>query len=94
MKKSKTDLARIISHLSFGLLVLFIGLNHHFAIEKDFNIKLGETKNFENYQIKFQELELKDYSNYKAVIGKLKINDLKKNQEKILTPEIRIYDNP
>ncbi len=94
LKKSKTDLARIISHLSFGLLVLFIGLNHHFAIEKDFNIKLGETKNFENYQIKFQELELKDYSNYKAVIGKLKINDLKKNQEKILTPEIRIYDNP
>ncbi len=94
LKKSKTDLARIISHLSFGLLVLFIGLNHHFAIEKDFNIKLGETKNFKNYQIKFQELELKDYSNYKAVIGKLKINDLKKNQEKILTPEIRIYNNP
>ena len=94
LKKSKTDLARIISHTSFGLLVLFIGLNHHFAIEKDFNIKLGETKNFENYQIKFQELELKDYSNYKAVIGKLKINDLKKNQEKILTPEIRIYNNP
>ena len=43
-KKSEKNLSRIISHLSFGFLIFFIGLNHNFSIEKDFNLKLGETK--------------------------------------------------
>ena len=90
----KFHLARIISHTSFGFLILFIGLNHNFSIEKDFNIKLGETKNFEDYKIKFQSLELKSFINYKSVVGNLKINDLKQNEEITLTPEIRIYENP
>ncbi len=93
-KRSKKDLARIISHSSFGLLILFIGLNHNFSIEEDFNIKLGETKNFKNYEIKLQNLELKEFSNYKAVVGKLRVYNLKLNKEKILNPEIRIYDTP
>ena len=61
LKKNKFDLARIISHASFGFLVLFIGLNNIFSIEKDYNIKLGETKNFENYSIKLQNLELEEF---------------------------------
>ena len=94
LRNKKINFAQIISHASFGFLVLFIGLNNIFSIEKDYNIKLGETKNFNNYSIKLQNLELKDYSNYKAVIGELKISNTKTSKKNILRPVIRIYDNP
>ena len=93
-RNNKIDDARIISHASFGFLVLFIGLNDIFSIEKDYNIKLGETKNFNNYSIKLQNLELENFPNYKAVIGELEINNKKTNKKNILKPEIRIYENP
>ncbi len=94
LKENKFDFARIISHTSFGFLVLFIGLNDIFSVEKDYNIKLGETKTFESYTIQLQNLDLKNYKNYKAVIGKLEIKDINSNQTNILNPEIRIYDKP
>ncbi len=94
LKKNKLDFARIISHTSFGFLVLFIGLNDIFSVEKDYNIKLGETKNFENYSIKLQNLDLINYKNYQAVIGKLEIKNINSNQTNILKPEIRIYEKP
>ena len=93
-KKNKIDLARIISHASFGFLVLFIGLNDIFSIEKDYNIKLGEKKFFKSYSIKLQNLETENFSNYKAVIGVLEISNNKTNRKNILKPEIRIYTNP
>ena len=93
-RNNKIDYARIISHASFGFLVLFIGLNDIFSIEKDYNIKLGETKNFNNYSIKLQNLEQENFPNYKAVIGELEINNKKTNKKNILKPEIRIYENP
>ena len=94
LKNKNINLAQIISHASFGFLVLFIGLNNIFSIEKDYNIKLGETKNFNNYSIKLQNLELKNFSNYKAIIGELEISNNKTSKKNILKPEIRIYDNP
>ena len=93
-KNKKIDYAQSISHAAFGLLVLFIGLNHIFSIEKDYNIKLGETKNFKDYSIKLQNLELEEFSNYKAIIGELEITNVKTNEKNILKPEIRIYENP
>ena len=93
-RKNRTDFARIISHASFGLLIMFIGLNDIFSIEKDYNIKLGETKNFDNYSIELQNLEIEKFSNYKAVIGSLEIKNNKTNKKNILKPEIRIYSNP
>ena len=93
-KKNKTDFARIISHTSFGFLIMFIGLNDIFSVEKDYNIKLGETKNFDNYSIELQNLEIEKFSNYKAVIGSLEIKNNKTNKKNILKPEIRIYENP
>ena len=94
LKKSNFDLARIISHLSFGFLVLFIGLNHNFSIEKDFNLKVGETINFDNYEIKFKTLNLKNFSNYKALVGDLEVKNIKFGEINTLNPEIRIYDSP
>ncbi|MDC0437526.1 heme lyase CcmF/NrfE family subunit [Pelagibacteraceae bacterium] len=93
-RKKTINLSQTISHTAFGFLVLFIGLNHIFSIEKDYNIKIGETKNFDNYSIKFQNLKLENYSNYKAIIGELIIKDIKTEEKNILKPEIRIYNNP
>ncbi len=93
-KKQIINPSRIISHLSFGFLIFFIGLNHNFSIEKDFNLKLGETKKIDNFEFALKDLQLNQYKNYKAVKGKLKISDLSSNEERILNPEIRIYDNP
>jgi len=91
-KKNNLDLARIITHASFGFLVLFIGLNHISSVEKDYNMKIGEIKKFDNYSIEFKNLELKDFINYQAVVGEFEI--LKEKDRNILKPEIRIYSNP
>jgi cytochrome c-type biogenesis protein CcmF len=93
-KKNKINLPQIISHTSFGFLVLFIGLNHIFSIEKDYNIKLGEIKRFDNYTIQLKNLELKNFSNYKSIIGELEVKNIKTDKKNILKPEIRIYKNP
>ena len=79
-KKPKINFARIISHFSFGFLIFFIGLNHNFSIEKDFNLKLGETKKIDNYNFELKDLKLQQYDNYKAVIGKIQISDLSTNK--------------
>ena len=93
-KKKKFDLARITSHLSFGFLVLFIGLNHNFSIEKDFNLKVGEKISFNNYEIKLKKLNIREFSNYRAVIGDLEVKNSKLGEINTLNPEIRIYANP
>ena len=93
-KNKDFNFSRIVSHTAFGFLVLFIGLNYNFSLEKDFNLKVGETKKFDNYSIKFKDLNLKKFKNYKAVIGEFKILNLRNNSEQSLKPEIRIYENP
>ena len=93
-KKSAINLPRIIAHLSFGFLIFSIGLNHNFSVEKDFNLKLGEVKKIDNYEFVLKELALNEHINYKSVTGKLKISDLSTNEERTLTPEIRVYGNP
>ncbi len=93
-RKSRLSFPRIISHLSFGLLILFIGLNHNFSVEKDFNLKLGEAKKIDGYEFALLDLKLNQETNYKAVIGKLEVNNSNTMKRRVLYPEIRIYDNP
>ncbi len=94
LKEKKIDLSRIISHLAFGFLILFIGLNHNFSLEEDFNLKLGDKKKFENYSVEFKDLKLKNLKNYKAIIGEFKINNSQNNLDHSLFPEIRVYEYP
>ena len=94
LKKQNIELPRVISHLAFGFLILFIGLNYNFSIEKDFNLKVGEKKIFENYSIEFQNLRLEDFKNYKAVIGEFNISKSDESLNQFLYPEIRIYEKP
>jgi cytochrome c-type biogenesis protein CcmF len=93
-KKVNLDYSRVISHLGFGLLIFFIGINHNFSIEKDFNLQVGENKTFQNYDILFNSLELENRENYKAVIGTFNITNLKTQHIEELSPEIRIFKNP
>ena len=92
--KNKPELSRIISHLGFGLLVFFIGINHQFSLEEDFNLKVGEIKKTNNYEIDFESMKIKESKNYKAIIGNFKLTNLKNNLVEYLDPEIRIYSNP
>ena len=77
--KISLSMPRIISNLGFGLLVLFIGLNHNFSFDKDFNIKEGEMKKFESFDINFKSLEFEKNKNYNSVIGIFNIKNLKNN---------------
>jgi cytochrome c-type biogenesis protein CcmF len=94
IKKNKAVLPRIISHLGFGLLIFFIGINHQFSLEEDFNLKVGEVKKINNYEINFEDIEVKERKNFKAVIGKFKLTNLESNLVQYLDPEIRIYSHP
>ena len=95
IKNRKTfEYPRIISHLGFGMLVFFIGINHHHSIETDFNLKVGETKILYGYELFFENITIEPNKNYKSIIGDFKITDLKKNYTQYLNPEIRVYTNP
>ena len=65
-KKPIINFPRIVSHLSFGFLIFFIGLNHNFSIEKDFNLKLGETKEIDSYRFVLKDLELQQFKNFNS----------------------------
>ncbi len=93
-KNNRLGLPRIISHLSFGFLILFIGLSHNFSVEKDFNLKLGEVKKIDDYEFALLDLKLSQETNYRAVVGKLEVNNSNTMKRRTLYPEIRIYDNP
>jgi cytochrome c-type biogenesis protein CcmF len=93
-KKTFKNFSRIISHLGFGLLIFFIGINHNFSIEEDFNLKVGDEKRFNNYSVNFSSLKLEEKENYKSVVGLFKISDLEKISTEQLKPEIRIYSQP
>ena len=92
--KNKFELPRVVSHLSFGMLVFFIGINYQFSLEEDFNLKVGEIKKTNNYEINFKEIKIRESKNYKAVVGNFKLTNLKNNLVQYLDPEIRIYSNP
>ena len=98
MKSFKLNMSnaipRTLSHFGFALLILFIGVNHNLSEEHDLNLKIGEVKKINNYEINFQSLEAQKNKNYDSLIGNFIIKNLEKNYIKNLNPEIRIYKNP
>ena len=93
-KNKNINLSRIISHFGFGLLIFSISLNQIFSVEKSFNARLGDEKNFQNYTIKFNNLETFSKNNFKSVKGHFEIIDKKNITSQNLTPEIRVYNQP
>ncbi len=93
-KKSYFNFPSFLSHLGFGILMLFIVLNHNFSKEYDLNIKIGETKKVGTMEINFKDLKIAKKENYNVIIGNFNISDFERNYEKKLKPEIRVYDSP
>lgn len=93
-KKKFFEFSRIVSHLGFGSLIFFITLNNIMSTEEDFNLKIGESKNTENFEIKFNNIELKKFKNFNSIVGNFEIFNEGKNSLIRLKPEIRIYDKP
>ena len=87
-------LSRIISHLGFGLLILFISFNSIFSVEYDLNLKKGGNKNIDNFKIKLIGLEYSNENNYSKVVGTVQVTNQNKKTSEILDPEIRIYKSP
>ena len=87
-------LPRIISHMGFGFLIFFIGINYNFSEEKDVNLKIGENIKFNDYQINFNDMKIEERKNYRAVVGQFDFINLKNRSQNKLNPEIRIYSNP
>ena len=80
LKASKINhsISRTISHLGFGMLLLFIGLSENYTYEREFNLKVGDTAKFNSYEIEFKRLNLKNFKNYQAIVAEFKILNLKK----------------
>ena len=93
LKKNSFKIGRIISHAGFGFLILSIGLNLNLSVERDINLKVGESYKFLDYELIFNDIIEKKEKNYKAIVGNFAL----KNQDKkntFLNPEIRVYDQP
>ena len=80
--------------MGFAFLIFFIGINNHFSLEKDFNLKVGDKVKFENYKLDFKDLSIKERKNHKAIIGNFIFLNKMTGVEEKLFPEIRIYDQP
>ena len=93
-KNKNINLSRIISHFGFGMLIFSISLNQIFSVEKSFNARMGDERSFQNYTIKFNNLETFSKNNFKSVKGFFEIIDNKSTTSQNLTPEIRVYNQP
>ena len=95
-KKTKNykNISSFISHIGFGSLILFITLNSFMSFDKDFNIKIGEKKSFNNIIITLKDIKIFEDKNYKKFVGNIIVfyNNEKKLEK--LSPEIRIYNQP
>ena len=75
-------------------LIFFISLNSITSIEQDLNIKVGEKKQLQNFEITLDELKVYDDKNFKKFVGSVVILNKKKNTIERLKPEIRVYSSP
>jgi cytochrome c-type biogenesis protein CcmF len=91
--KRPKNLSQNLSHFGFSLLILSILFNNIFSTEIITNLKIGETFQSEKIKINFENIEQKNEQNFKAIIGKFRINNLDGSSE-VLNPELRIYNQP
>ena len=94
LKTKKTLMNYHFSHLGFALLILFIGLNHNFSREYNFNLIPGEKVDLDHYEIEFKNLQQTNRENYNVLVGNFLIQNKKTGKEKMFFPEIRLYNNP
>ena len=89
---TNSSIGQKVAHFGFSLFILSVLFNGILAKEYSTNMKVGDERLFLNRTIKFESLKVSQKSNYKSLIGKFKISY--DNNYLILTPEIRIYNQP
>tara|TARA_B100000963_G_scaffold319639_1_gene301659 strand:- start:13387 stop:15243 length:1857 start_codon:yes stop_codon:yes gene_type:complete len=86
------NFARLCSHLGVGIFILSIFLNSYFSKTKDFEIHIGETREFDNLTLNFTNHEIYKINNYLEMKTDFEISD--GNQIFTLKPSIRRYFQP
>ena len=92
IKKIK-NLSQTLSHFGFSLLIISILLNNFFTTEVITNLKIGESFKTKDLKITFEDIDQKEESNFKKIIGKFKVESTDEFVE-VLNPELRIYNQP
>ena len=92
IKKIK-NLSQTLSHFGFSLLIISILLNNFFTTEVITNLKIGESFKTKDLKITFEDIDQKEESNFKKIIGKFKVESTDDFVE-VLNPELRIYNQP
>ena len=87
------NLSQNLAHFGFSLFILSILFNNILSTEIITNLKIGETFETKKFKINFEKVEKKDKENFRAIIGKFKIESSNGKIE-ILKPELRIYNQP
>ena len=91
--KKYNNISQNIAHFGFSLLILSILLNNFFSTEIITNLKVGETFEFENTKIIFEDISQKKEKNYQSIVGNFSIQNSKGKIEN-MSPELRIYNQP
>ncbi|MEK9975380.1 MAG: heme lyase CcmF/NrfE family subunit [Pelagibacteraceae bacterium] len=85
-------LPRLLSHLGVGIFFLSIFLNSYYSYTKDFEIKINETKSFDNLSLKFVDHSIGKIENYLEMKTKFEIRSGKEVFN--LEPSVRKYFQP
>ncbi len=86
------NFSRLFSHLGVGIFILSVFLNSNFSKTKDFEIKIGETKKFDNLSINLRNQKILKINNYLEMKTDFEILD--NNKMFTLNPSIRRYFQP
>ncbi|WP_425364139.1 heme lyase CcmF/NrfE family subunit [Candidatus Tisiphia endosymbiont of Hybos culiciformis] len=88
--KLKANIAMILGHLGFGLLVLTITLNSLLQSEVDFIGKVGDKVTAGGFEVTLKDIRVSTAQNYYRQIAEFWIQD-QQNNITILKPENRLY---
>ncbi|MCC8398237.1 MAG: heme lyase CcmF/NrfE family subunit [Rickettsia endosymbiont of Labidopullus appendiculatus] len=89
-EKLKANIAMILGHLGFGLLVLTITLNSLLQSEVDFIGKVGDKVTAGGFEVTLRDIRVSSSQNYYRQIVEFWIQD-QQNNITILKPENRFY---
>ncbi|OZG31530.1 cytochrome C-type biogenesis protein CCMF (ccmF) [Rickettsia endosymbiont of Culicoides newsteadi] len=88
--KLKANIAMILGHLGFGLLVLTITVNSLLQSEVDFIGKVGDKVTAKGFEVTLKDIRVSSAQNYYRQIAEFWIQD-QQNNITILKPENRFY---
>jgi cytochrome c-type biogenesis protein CcmF len=91
-KINTINLSRLCSHLGVGVFILSVFLNSYFSKTKDFEIQIGEIKEFDNLSLNLANTSIYKINNYLEMKTDFEILD--GNKVFTLKPSIRRYFQP